>query len=110
MHPTTKEIVSIDTDKIKDWKDKFLHRSWKPFEEDVEVKVRKLKELSEEELEGIVASSDDHIDEEDEQVSIEELRDRYEDITDKKLSFRFQNDREWILEAIDKHLNDSTKA
>jgi hypothetical protein len=74
MHPKTKEIIQIDTDKVQDWQHKFLHRSGVPFVTDEEVRFEKLKSLSENDLKAIVTEEDEKEPRELEEVTIEDVR------------------------------------
>ena len=100
MHPKTKEIVKIDTDVVKDWKEKFLHRSWVPFMDDKEVAVQQLKDLSDKDLEAIMQDEEEVQEIVQDEKTIEELRSEYRQVTGKNLSIRYKNDREWITNKI----------
>jgi hypothetical protein len=99
MDPKTREVVVVDTEKCTDWQQKFLHRSGVPFETDIEVKVSKLKELSQDDLEAIV-KEETKVELTAEAQSLEELRSEYIEVTGKQISIRYKNDREWLAQKI----------
>lgn len=82
LDPKTNEIIVIDETKEPNWKTKYLHRSWKPFEIDH-------NEESQVSWETVLND-----------ISIEELQWLYEWEFWKKVPVNKKNDKEWIISKL----------
>ena len=81
----TGEIIKVDEAKVPDWKDRYNHRNWSPFEG-----AKPVEQLSTKELEDIATVT----------MTIEEAREAYLKANNKPVSNRYKNNMEWILSRI----------
>lgn len=98
MHPETKEIITIDTNKEPKWMSKYLHRiTGLKFENPVEEEVTEQVEQPTEEVEQpmvVLTPSDNN------EMSLEEVQALYVKTTGKNLPPAQKNNKEWLLSKI----------
>lgn len=89
MHPETRAIIEIDTDKEPTWMSKYLHRnSGLPFETGLELVASSIEKTP----------SVEPIDEVE--LTLEQIQAMYEEKTGKKAPARYKNDTEWLISKI----------